>query len=295
MTAYELSSGRKIWQKYDRGTYQARVTVVDDKIVYGTTEGRLIMRVQEDGEKVYEIDLGSPIESEITFDNGRLFLQLRSHQVFALDAITGKILWSYKRGVPPGTTNQSSASPLIVGQQLVVGFADGHLVSFNKFDGQMNWEKNLAEKLKFNDVDISPVLVGEHLLSYSNGSALAVVDKKGTLIQKVLEKPSSSIIKIDGLIYFGDLNGDLIVLNPNYTVLKRVPLTYGPLRFVQAWKNYLVATSVTGEVVVVDRTNDQIIKEFHAGGRQSSFVSPMDVGQDYLTLTSSLGRLMVFR
>ena len=114
------------------------------------------------------------------------------------------------------------------------------------------------------------------------------------MIQKVLEKPSSSIIQSDGLIYFGDLNGDLIVLNPNYTVLKRLPLTYGPLRFVQAWKSYLVATSVTGEVVLIDRKTHQIVKEFHAGGRQSSFVSPMDVGQDYLTMTSSLGRLMVF-
>ena len=74
--------------------------------------------------------------------------------MFALDAISGKILWSYKRGVPPGTTNQSSASPIVVGQQLVVGFADGSLVSFNKFDGQMNWEKNLAEKIKFNDPEL---------------------------------------------------------------------------------------------------------------------------------------------
>ena len=169
MTAYELSTGRKIWQEYDQGTYQSRVTIVEDKIIYGTTEGRLILRQQEDGEKVYEIDLGSPIESEITYENGRLFLQLRSHQVFALDAISGKILWSYKRGVPPGTTNQSSASPVVVGQQLVVGFADGSLVSFNKFDGEMNWEKNLAEKIKFNDVDNSPAVVGNHLLSFSNG------------------------------------------------------------------------------------------------------------------------------
>ena len=45
-----------------------------------------------------------------------------------------------------GTTNQSSASPIVVGQQLVVGFADGSLVSFNKFIAN-ELGKNLAEKI----------------------------------------------------------------------------------------------------------------------------------------------------
>ena len=133
----------------------------------------------------------------------------------------------------------------------------------------MNWEKNLAEKIKFNDVDNAPAVVGNHLLStFSNEWPLAVVDVKGTLIQKVLERPSSSIVVGDDKIFFGNMDGDLVVLIKNYTVLKKLPLTWA-IRFVQLWKNFIVVTSVTGEVVAIDRQNYKIMKEFHAGGRQS--------------------------
>ena len=54
--------GAKFGKSMIRHLSVSRVTIVDDKIIYGTTEGRLILRQQENG-KVYEIDLGSPIES----------------------------------------------------------------------------------------------------------------------------------------------------------------------------------------------------------------------------------------
>ena len=100
MRAYSLADGREVWSSRDRNAYHTKPVVSEDVLIYGDIEGRVYARNHLTGELQYAVDLGASIESEVMVHRGRAFFQTRNHQIFALDAKTGKILWSYKRSIP---------------------------------------------------------------------------------------------------------------------------------------------------------------------------------------------------
>jgi outer membrane protein assembly factor BamB len=128
MSAYDIESGRVLWSVNEKTTLGGPVEFFNDHVAYGGLNGRLFVRHYLSGKLKYAIDLAAPIESAPVFHKDHLFIYLRGHQVVHLDASTGKVIWAYKRAVPVATTLQRVTKPLVVGNKVIVGFADGFLV-----------------------------------------------------------------------------------------------------------------------------------------------------------------------
>ena len=133
-------------------------TVYKDLLIYGTLQGRLFARNRITGILKYSVELGSGVETQGVIYKDRLYVHLRNHKIFCLDAQTGAVIWTYKRSMSYKTTLQRASRPLIYKDKLYVGFADGYLVSFSAQDGSLLWETKLAEDVKFLDVDTAPKL-----------------------------------------------------------------------------------------------------------------------------------------
>lgn len=295
--SYDLFSGRKIWSKFDGGHYYSTPIVVDESVIYGTSEGRVFSRNKNDGELNYEIVVGDPVESSPVHHNGRLFFHLRNHQVFCLDVKTGKTLWSYKKSIANSTTLQASSTPVVHGNYLLVGFADGTLSSLRIETGELRWEQTIGAGNKFNDVDTSPVVVGDNLFVYADGQQLINLNVNTGVVTNRLEYFPTSDFFIEGAnIFFGDKNGSVYKINTNTSEVKSLGvISSSAIKFVRSWKNGLAIFDNSGGINFF-KTGKRPLKEtFRIGSRDSSIISSPQVDGESLLVTSSLGRIVYFK
>jgi len=99
-----------------------------------------------------------------TFCHGRLYVNLLKGATYALNARTGRILWSR---VPGGT----ASSPAIYGSLLIVSSHDGSVTAYRRENGNKVWRVRTAGK-----VESSPVVVGDTAYFGSTDGRLFAVD-----------------------------------------------------------------------------------------------------------------------
>lgn len=295
MSAYDIESGRVLWSQNDKTPLGGPVEFFKDHIAYGGLNGRFFVRHYLTGKLKYAIDLGAPIESAPFFFNDRMIVYLRGHQIVHLDAETGKVLWVYKRAVPVTTTLQRTTKPLIVGNKIIVGFADGFVGALSVDEGLLLWETKLVEQAKFIDVDLNPVLAGGTIVTGSpSGDLKAVNPDNGAIARSygvsVLAHP---LVRGEQLI-LGTNDGEVLIMGLDGEIQKRVKVSEQSVSAVSWWKDHLVAASFDGKIRAIDPLTLKIIDEFAMGYDYSAVFSDLVTTDEYMTIYSSRNRLYLF-
>jgi outer membrane protein assembly factor BamB len=296
MKAYDGQTGRLIWNKFDKGDYHAAPVAFGKNIIYGTGEGRVYARNYKTGKIKYAVDLDASVESKPVIYKGKLYVHLRNHKLFCLDAKTGKIIWAYKRSVPYLTTLQRVSTPLVKRNKVYVGFADGYIVSFSAEDGVLLWERKIASGGKFVDVDVTPVIRGKTLFVNSLSNQLSLLDSAtGALQRKMPYTPSRApLFTKDGII-LGTTNGEIVSLNRHYQEIKKIKLADGPISSIVPWKNYYIITSASQLLKVVHRRSLRVMETFNLGHASSAVFGQVTSKDGILAFMSSRSRLYVFK
>ena len=86
-------------------------------------------------------------------DGGVLYVGGHDNNVYALDAITGDLLWTFR------TENAVWASPLVIKDHLIVGDESGALYSLDRLTGRENWTLNLGAPIKIPPVVSNGLLI----------------------------------------------------------------------------------------------------------------------------------------
>ena len=73
----------------------------------------------------------------------QVIIQTMEGKVIALEKASGRQIWAYSQSVP-ALTLRGSSSPLVVGDQVLAGFADGKLVSLDYQTGKLRWSTTIA-------------------------------------------------------------------------------------------------------------------------------------------------------
>ncbi len=295
MSAYDLETGRVIWEKDEKTELGGPVEFFKDHVAYGGLNGRLFVRHYLTGKLKYAIDLGGPIESAPFFFNDRLTVYLRGHQIVHLDAETGKILWAYKRAVPVTTTLQRTTKPLMLGNKIIVGFADGYLGALSSQEGLLLWETKLIDQAKFIDVDLNPVLAGGMIVTGSSSGELKAVNPDTGAIARsygvsVIAHP---VLKGQQLI-LGTNDGEVMIMGLDGEILKRVKVSKQPVSAVSWFKESIVAASFDGKLRVIDPLTMSVNDEFAMGYDYSAVFSDLVTHEDYMAIYSSRNRLYLF-
>ncbi len=114
-----------LWHKqFERGSFAAAATLVDDLLVLASERGRLLALRQSDGSKLWEFkSTGKFIGSANSYrrKDGQLCILAVSwdNHLYALRADTGEQLWSY------ATENKLNATPAVVDANIIFGGCDG--------------------------------------------------------------------------------------------------------------------------------------------------------------------------
>jgi outer membrane protein assembly factor BamB len=295
MRAYDLESGRILWQKSEKTPLGGAVEFFRDHVAYGGLNGRLFVRHYLTGVLKYAIDLGAPVESAPFFARDRMLVYLRGHQLVHLDAETGKILWVYKRAVPVTTTLQRTTRPLILGNKIIVGFADGFIGALSLDEGTIIWETKIAEQAKFVDVDLNPILAGGVVVTGPPSGELKAINPDNGAISRSfgISVMAHPFLKNDQLV-LGTNDGDVVLMSLSGEILKKINISSQAVSAVTWWRDLIIAASFDGKLRAIDPLSGAIVDEFALGYDYSAVFSDLVVNEDYLAVYSSRNRLYLF-
>jgi len=295
MQSYDLENGRLLWSENERGTYHSAPVGYNDLILYGTVQGRFNARNYLTGELVYSVDLGASVESEATISNSRVFVHLRNHKIFSLDAETGKVLWSYQRSVPFLNTIQGVSKPVVYQGKVLVGMADGQVLALGFDDGALLWERQLSSGGKFVDVDAAPFVYGDNVLVAPEMGPLFLLASSTGKVIRTVEYPisRSPILLNDGLV-LGTSSGEVLFVTKDLKEVWRRKVSDGNITGYHLFKNRLVVTDVTGKVSILDPVLGKILFQKHLGHASSAIFGKMSVEGKHLLILSSRNRLYDF-
>lgn len=296
MQAFELDNGRMIWSEYDASAYHAGAVAHKEQIIYGTVQGRVISRHGILGTIKYSVDLGASVETRGVIYNGRIFFQLRNHQVFCLDVETGKILWAYKRSVSYLTTLQRASSPVVYKDKVLVGFADGTLAALSLEEGALVYEVKLTSASKFVDVDNGAFILNDRVyISPANGTLSLLEANTGKILRVADFQTSRAPLIRDDQLIFGTPNGEIILTDKNLNILKTQKLSKGVISSIVAYKSFYALGTTSGEVLLIDQKTLELVETYKLGHAYSAVFGEMQSSGDSLAILSSRNRLFLFK
>lgn len=121
-------------------------------VVVGTIKAELIALDADTGKTLWRSRICSEMLAVPVITEDKILLQCIDGYVVALNRSDGQRIWSYRR-LPPTLTLRGTASPLLVGERVITGFADGVLVSLSLDKGELQWEATIAVPRGRNDLE----------------------------------------------------------------------------------------------------------------------------------------------
>lgn len=296
MKAFDLVNGRKVWFEEEGQPYHSAPTIFNDLVIYGNVEGRLFARKRLSGELVYNVDLGSAVESKPLIHRGRLLIHTRNHKVVCLDALTGKVLWAYKRSISFLTTLQRVSRPAVKDNKVYVGFADGHVAAFSLEEGVILWDSKVVDGNKFIDVDSHPVFFSGKLVVGSQSGPLTILNPVGGLVERRLQyNVSREPVIHNGFLLVGTSEGEIVRLDSNFKEVAKVKVSDDSISSLVLWKGKVVAATTGGALISIEPDLSATGAQFNFGHSSSALFGELSVAGDYLAAYSSRNRLYVFR
>ncbi len=296
MKAYDVESGRVLWSHDEKTHLGAPVEFFKDHIAYGGLNGRLFVRHYLTGKLKYAIDLAAPVESAPVFVKDRLLVYLRGHQIVQLDAETGKIIWVYNRAVPVSTTLQRTTKPLVIGNKIIVGFADGFVGALSFQEGTILWETKIVDQGKFVDVDLNPLMVSNTVVTGSpSGELKAINPDSGAIARDYRVSVTAHPVLKGNQILLGSVDGEVILMGLDGSIIKKTKISKAPISAVAWWKDHIVASSFDGRVRAIDPLSFKVLDQFALGHDYSAIFSDLVTTDDYLAFYTSRNRLYLFQ
>lgn len=295
MHAYDLMSGRVVWQVFDKHPLSAMANRFEDSVLYGSKNGRFFSRNYLTGKLNYSIDLGAPIESQPVIVQGRAIIHLRNHTIISLDAKTGKVFWRYKRSIPYTTTLQRVSKVLPISNQLFVGFADGNVASLSLEEGTVKWEQKVSTGVKFVDVDATPVLFDKRLVVGSASGPVRFLNLATGAIETTVEfSLSHTPLKVKDNLIAGSVFGEVYRVDRVGKILKRKKLSDNSISSIKPYKIGFIVGTMGSEVYYLNQ-EFEVVEEFNLGSGQSAVFGEIAADSGMVALYSSRNRLYVFK
>ncbi len=113
---------------------------------------------------VFQTGIPGQLEASPVVADGVLFLTAAYNNVYALDAVTGTILWKHTHKMPSdiaiccGPTNRGVA---ISGDAVIMGTLDAHLVALDRKTGKVLWNTEMAKHSDGYSATSAPLVVDD--------------------------------------------------------------------------------------------------------------------------------------
>lgn len=246
----------------------ARFDAERGQVYVGADDGSFYAVDPRDGKIRWSYRAKGAIEREPEVGPDAVYLATAADRVVSLDAATGKWRWQYERETPDGFTIHGYGAPRLRGSQLLVGFADGNLVSLQTGTGDLTWARSLASVSdQFVDVDSTPILDRGTIYAASySGGVYGVDAKDGGIRWRLPTEGAGPLSLIDGHLYFAAPREGLHAISTDGQILWRQGLAdAGDVTAPLSMGRFLVFSGSRGGLFIVDASNGDLLEIFNPG------------------------------
>jgi outer membrane protein assembly factor BamB len=201
--------GKIEWSFETKGKFFGGATVVDGVVYVSGGDGNLYALESMSGAVKWNYEAKEELVTVPVVRDGKIFIASQGETVFAVDASNGKWIWQYRRDQPNGFSIRGIATPLIVEDEVLMGFADGFAVALGVEDGVLRWEQKLTKSAGTQFLDVNASLVADesgnvYAASYKDG--IFALDAKTGEIKWKSARPGINSMLLSGSTLF--LSGD---------------------------------------------------------------------------------------
>jgi len=173
--ALDIDKGRKMWSTRVKDIIAGGPGFGDGHVFVSNSKAEIISLSRQDGVEQWRTKVSSEMLSTPLYSDGSLYVQTIDGKITSIDANTGKINWVYTHDTPR-LTLRGTASPIMVGDQIISGFADGKLVSIGAKKGELLWSTTIVTPMGRTDLEKLSDIDG---VIQSNGNTVFVVGYQG--------------------------------------------------------------------------------------------------------------------
>jgi outer membrane protein assembly factor BamB len=160
LTAYRSEDGNMIWTFEAEGGFIAPPSCADGRIFQPCDDGTLYVITPTDGSELYRVEVNGPMVSTVAVSTMVYATDIRGY-VYGIDPENGQIVWNNRLNGPIWTT------PAVSDERLFVGHSAGELVALDATDGQILWQFDTGEVVR-----ASATVVGNYVLVGTMGGKL---------------------------------------------------------------------------------------------------------------------------
>lgn len=135
--ALKIGSNRVIWQNRVQGPIYSTPVAGKSVVAVGTVDGKIIGFDLRHGNKLWEVEVGTPVLADGILENEYLYIGGGSTAFYKIEMTGGKVIWKFS-----GIAGLIQGQPALSEKRVVFGAWDRHLYCLDKNTGELVWKWN---------------------------------------------------------------------------------------------------------------------------------------------------------
>ena len=188
VAAFEPETGDQVWRQKLDMPLSSGPGVGRGLVVVVSSDGIVIALDASDGSERWRSDVGGESLAAPVISSNGVIIQTVDNHLRVLEEFDGRERWVILQTMPV-LTMRGSATPVVVGSNVIAGFDNGRLVAVDLDTGAIEWEALLAppsgrsDLERLADVDGSIVAVGQDIYAAGyQGRVAAVAAESGQVL-----------------------------------------------------------------------------------------------------------------
>lgn len=285
VASLDAASGKTLWVVETKAKISAGLGSGEGLLLAGTRNAEVLALRKDDAAVAWRSPVSSEVLAPPRTAEGMVVARTVDDKVLALDAKNGNRLWMQGQTVPI-LTLRGTGAPLVLGDKVIVGFANGNLAAFSLADGKAVWEVRIAapqgrsELEQMVDVDADPVVMDDVVYAVSFQGRLAAVALDTGRLLWARDMSSFNNIAVDkDKIYVTDSESQAWALDRSNGVAlwKQDKLRGRALTAPAIHGDYIVAGDVEGYLHWLARDDGHFVARYRANDA-SITVAPVVAG-----------------
>lgn len=252
------------------------------------------------GAEKWKYEARTPMHSAPVASNGRVFVISDDNELFAFNANTGQVLWTYQ-SIVESARMLTAPSPAVIDDVILAPFSSGEVVALRVQNGGVLWQDALSSSTlltplaSLNDIASGPAVADGYVIAASQSGVMSAFDLRTG--QRIWRQPAGTIgfplivgdfvytVTTEGqVVCMSKLDGSVVWLQQlrafkNAKKRKTRIVWAGPILA----GNRLFLASSNGQTVTIDPRSGAIIEEGKVGG--DVFVPPIIANETVYVVT----------
>jgi outer membrane protein assembly factor BamB len=263
----DLETGKVVWSQQQPVEITGAPGFSNGYLLVGSGSGELLKLKATTGERVWQVRVASEVLSEPVSNGNVIVVQTVDGKVSGHRFDTGERMWVYDSNLPV-LSLRGTSTPLIADGSVMMGFANGKLISLNIETGAVLWEQRLgipagrSELERLVDIDGQMFRRGPYLLALGyNGRFAAMEVRSGRVLWDIQASGYSGPVSGQGQFFITSDNGSVMAYSDRNLAKTwtQNDLQGRQLSASSLLGNYLVVGDFEGYVHLLDTTTGELL------------------------------------